>query len=127
MIHPSIYKEKNKETGKETRTISLRERWQDAYECAVDGSAQLHVLAEMFRELFGREPNLPRIGVLRKQARSGFALMAIMLEAAKERIGDDPHDYLQKMLQRRNERPPERDRFVPQAEINSGRHKRLVL
>lgn len=116
-------------TTKESKAIktepngsgSLRDRFEAKYQTAGNKGA---VIGELFSLLLGAEPDYPRLGRMAKELNSGGKLMDLIIDASKQRISDDPHDYLAKMVKRaKTEGRPGK---LGQADLNSGKRGGFV-
>lgn len=102
---------------------TLRDRFERQYQ---EASNKVAVIGELFSLLLGRTPNHRRLGVMAKELNSGGKLMDLIIEASRQRISDDPHDYLAKMVSREKAGDHGRRGFVSQADHNSAKRGRLV-
>lgn len=98
----SIYKEpKDNSKDKKDNTEphgsaasgTIRQRFEFDYRAAKNGKERVAVIGRYFGQMLG-PPNYPRIGQMLKDAKSGGALFSAMLEASKQTLTDDPHDYV---------------------------------
>lgn len=101
---------------------TLRDRYDARYREATNKVA---VLGEAFRECLGSKPDHGRLGALMRDAGGGAKLLDLILEASRQRIGDDPHDYLAAMVRRERSGGGGRG-YVSQADMNSGSRRRFV-
>lgn len=76
---------------------TLRQRFESDYRATTDGSKRVAVIARYFEQMLG-PPNYARLGQLLKDAGSGGALFSAMVEASKQTLTDDPHDYVAAVL-----------------------------
>jgi len=74
---------------------TLRDRFEKKYHDATNKTA---VIGELFSLLLGHEPDFRRLGGMAKRLNSGGKLMDFIIDAAKRRITDNPHDYLDGMI-----------------------------
>lgn len=81
------------------RIGTLRQQFEEDYRAATDKSKRIGVAGVYFGKMLG-PPNYGRIGELLIQAKSGGAFFAALVEAAKQTITDDPHDYVAAILKR---------------------------
>lgn len=102
---------------------TIRERYEVRYQAASNKTA---VIGELFSECLGAAPNHGRLGRLSKELSSGGKLMDLIVEAGRQRITDDPHDYLAAMV-KREKSGGTRYGKAGQADQNSGKRGRLVL
>jgi phage replication O-like protein O len=114
-------KDNSKATTEPNGSGTLRDRFEAKYHHA---SNKLAVIGELFSLLLGAEPDYRRLGSLAKGLNSGGKLMDLIIEASRQRISDDPHDYLAAMVKRvRSETSPGK---AGQADLNSGKRGRFV-
>jgi phage replication O-like protein O len=100
---------------------TLRDRFEAKYKTAPN---KIAVIGELFSMLLGGAPNYRRLGALTKELNSGGKLMDLIIDASKQRITDDPHDYLAAMVKRvKADRRPGK---LGQADLNSGKHNKYV-
>lgn len=81
---------------------SLRDRFAERYRIVLAAKGNtVGVIGELFAILFpGHPPQYERLGKMLKRLNSGGRLIDIVFEAAKQRITDDPHDYIEKLVGR---------------------------
>jgi hypothetical protein len=101
---------------------TLRERYERQYQEATN---KIAVIGELFSLLLGGEPDYRRLGAMAKGLNSGGKLMDLIIDASKQRISDDPHDYLAGMVKRC--KADVRPGRLGQADINSARDGKLKL
>lgn len=89
---------------------TLRDRFANEYRTEKNKGA---VVGKYFRLLLGRDPDIGRLGGMWGRLNSAGRLFDLMLECSRQQITDDPHDYLEKAVQRelsgkrgRGEAPP---------------------
>jgi len=90
-------KAKSTESHDSAASGTLRERFERKYQEAPNKTA---VIGELFSLLLGGEPDYRRLGAMAKGLNSGGKLMDLIIDASKQRISDDPHDYLAGMVKR---------------------------
>jgi len=116
----SIYIKKEKETFKETTepngSGTLRDRFEVKYREATNKTA---VLGELFSLLLGKEPDFKRLGGMAKRLNSGGKVLDLIIDASKQRISDDPHDYLDAMIARQLRRKRD-DPAAPPVTLDNG-------
>jgi phage replication O-like protein O len=78
---------------------TLRDRF--AYEWRTEKNKGA-VAGKYFQMLLGQKPDIGRLGGMwgKHRLNSGGRLFDLMLEASKQQITDDPHDYLERLVQR---------------------------
>lgn len=103
---------------------SLRDRFEIKYRNAPNN--KVAVIGELFSMLLGAKPNYERLGTMSKRLNSGGKLMDLIIEASRQRISDDPHDYLNAMVERHRKQGGTTARPTA-AEINSARSGKVVL
>jgi phage replication O-like protein O len=101
---------------------TLRDRYERQYQ---EASNKVAVIGELFSLLLGCAPNHRRLGAMAKGLNSGGKLMDLIIEASRQRISDDPHDYLAAMIKRQATEAKYAPRQT-QADHNSARNGRLV-
>jgi phage replication O-like protein O len=100
---PGLYKEEKDNSKDSTEPNgsapggTLRERYERKYQEATNKVA---VIGELFSLLLGGTPDHRRLGAMAKGLNSGGKLMDLIIEASRQRISDDPHDYLAGMIKR---------------------------
>jgi phage replication O-like protein O len=100
---------------------TLRDRFEAKYQTASNKGA---VIGELFSLLLGGQPDYRRLGVMAKELNSGGKLMDLIIDASKQRISDDPHNYLAAMVKR--VKADHRPGKLGQADLNSGKAGRFV-
>lgn len=103
---------------------TILERYERKYREA--GGNKVAVFGELFSVLLGAQPNYGRLGRMAKRLNSGGRLLALIVDASKAHISDDPHDYLERMVQREagDGRAPVRR---SQADHNSASRQKVVV
>lgn len=101
---------------------TLRDRFEHKYQEATNKVA---VIGELFSLLLGGTPDHRRLGAMAKGLNSGGKLMDLIIEASRQRISDDPHDYLAGMI--KHHKTDGRWGRAGQADMNSGKSGRMVL
>lgn len=101
---------------------TLLDRYERKYR---EASNRIAVIGELFSVALGSAPDYRRLGAMSKRLNSGGRLMALIVDASKQHITDDPHDYLAKMVSRAaNEPNGARPR---QADHNSAARGKVVI
>ncbi len=118
-----ITKEKKERSTETIVSGTLRDRFEVKYREATNKTA---VLGELFSKTLGAEPDYPRLGRLAKELHSGGKLMNLMIEASRQRITDDPHDYLAAMVKRHKAEGPSGPRPA-QADHNRANRGKVVI
>jgi phage replication O-like protein O len=95
-----------KATTEANASGSLRDRYAAKYR---ESSNKTAVYGELFSFLFGAAPDFRRLGGMAKRLKSGGRMIDALLEASRHSITDDPHDYLEKMVQRLERQGGERE------------------
>lgn len=98
-----------KETTEPIGSGTLRERFEVKYQQSANKPA---VFGELFSLLLGGTPDYRRLGAMAKRLNSGGKLLDLIIDASKQRISDDPHDYLAAMVARELKRR-QRDDTAP--------------
>jgi phage replication O-like protein O len=101
---------------------TLLDRYERKYR---EASNRIAVIGELFSVALGSAPNYRRLGAMSKQLNSGGKLLGLIVEASRQHISDDPHDYLARMVQRAS-----RDTGAPrrtQADHNSAQRGKVVV
>lgn len=94
------------------KTTPTKTKGTDSHESAVSGTIfqqfeakyrastnKVAVLGELFSLLLGQKPNHGRLGSMAKRLNSGGRLLRLIIDAAQQTVSDDPHDYLEKLVQ----------------------------
>ena len=95
---------------------TLRDRFEIKYREATNKTA---VLGELFSLLLGKEPDFKRLGGMAKRLNSGGKVLDLIIDASKQRISDDPHDYLDAMIARQLRRKRD-DPAAPPVTLDNG-------
>lgn len=121
-LHTKEKKEKNTESHDSAASGTLRERYERQYQEATN---KIAVIGELFSLLLGGEPDYRRLGAMAKGLNSGGKLMDLIIDASKQRISDDPHDYLAGMVKRH--KTESRFGRNGQADLNSAAKGTVVI
>ena len=100
------------------------------YRAADRGEGETHkpnvdratVIGQAFFHAFARDPNYPRLLKMAKDLGSGLELIKLMLNNSGYPIGDDPHDYLQKIISNKKAAPPPKQRGSPPGGIDFSKY-----
>lgn len=82
---------------------TLKARYSEQYRKAGDQREKADALGGLFREALGAEPTYPRLMAMAKRVGSGGKMIDLIIAASTADITDDPHDYLEKLVQREEE------------------------
>lgn len=88
---------RNRQPDTNVSGSTLRDRYREMYQ---QNSNKTAAIGEVFQAALGREPNYSRLGRMLKRAGSGSKMIDAIMDASRQSITDDPHDYLEKILGR---------------------------